>query len=60
MRTDNARVTTDLRLPAESSAVRRPRRTAGDHLRFGLQLTGELLITFGVLVLLFAVYSTLR
>src|SRR6195952_3165362 len=50
-------------MPAPAEAPVRPparhvrRSTFGDRVRFVLQVLGELLITFGIVVLLFAVYE---
>src|SRR4051812_38525375 len=54
---DNGGVATDLQAPAH--ADRRPpnRSSTGDRIRFAFEVLGELLITFGIVVLLFAVYE---
>ena len=50
-------VSTHAEAPARSRVTRPGRRTAGDRLRLLIQVLGELLITFGIVVLLFAVYE---
>lgn len=55
---DNDRVTTHLGTRGAGSVrPSRRRSTLGDRVRFGFEVLGELLITFGVVVLLFAVYE---
>ncbi len=48
---------TDLRERSADRGRAPRRRTTGDRVRLGFEVLGELLITFGVVVLLFAVYE---
>jgi sortase A len=54
---DNAPVATEAGTAARPDARAPRRHTTGDRIRFGFQVLGELLITFGIVVLLFAVYE---
>jgi sortase A len=54
---DNGVVTTDLGAPAQTHRRPQKRPTVGDRIRFVFEVIGELLITFGIVVLLFAVYE---
>lgn len=56
-RADNGRVTTDLRERSQYQARPHRRRTTGERVRLCFEVLGELLITFGVVILLFAVYE---
>jgi sortase A len=50
-------MTTDLDVPAQAGRAPRNRAPAASRARLAFQILGELLITFGVIVLLFAVYE---
>src|SRR4051794_2430137 len=52
-----ARVATDVQASARRSRRSSRRATPGDRIRFAVGVLGELLITFGIVVLLFAVYE---
>lgn len=54
---DNGGMATDLQAPAQGSRSPRRRSSTGDRIRFVFEVLGELLITFGIIVLLFAVYE---
>lgn len=54
---DNGRVATDLQAPARRGGQPSQRSSAGARIRFAFEVLGELLITFGIIVLLFAVYE---
>src|SRR3978361_2217980 len=54
---DNGLVVTEVQAPAPAGGRPPTRSTAGDRVRFAFEVLGELLITFGIVVLLFAVYE---
>src|SRR3954468_18052902 len=54
---DNGGVTTDRAERSTHRARLARRRTTGDRIRFAFEVLGELLITFGIVILLFTVYE---